>query len=340
MSYLELEEFFNSVSKEVNPIMRELLTQNVDCSNRNIVSYQASTGGKRLRPALAVATCKMFRGEMGDIIYPAAGLEILHNYSLIIDDIVDDSNLRRGEPTLWFKFGRAIAEIVSIDYSAAIFEGANRSKHPKDLSSLFTRTMKILADGEILDLLFEQLQRKDEPYITANQHKEITEEDYFKMVKRKTAELIKASCEVGGLVAGAKKEQIELLRKYGFKLGIAFQIKDDILDIFGEQKVFGKKLGKDIEEGKLGNIIVLLAFKEFSSEEKRKFMEIINGEEKKPKDISQAIDLINKTDALAGARKIGEENVLEAKKSLSSLPQNKWNDILRTIAEFVLEREK
>ena len=180
MNSLEVKNFLNSTAKKINPMMKELLVSYVDIKNRKAVNYQISTGGKRVRPALAVASCKMLGGKLEDVLYPAVSLEILHNYSLIIDDIIDNSKLRRKEPTCWFKLGRSIAQCMGIDYSAAIFQGANRSKKPVEISELLAKTMKTLVDGQILDLLFEQSGRDDESYIKQNRYQRITDYNYFK----------------------------------------------------------------------------------------------------------------------------------------------------------------
>jgi geranylgeranyl diphosphate synthase type I len=122
--------FLAQTAKIVDPIIRKLLGLYIDKKYQDIIEYQINTGGKRIRPALFIASAKLFGGKTRDILYPAAGLEILHNYSLIIDDIIDNSVLRRGKPTAWAKFGRSIAQCIGIDWGAAIFQAANRSSYP------------------------------------------------------------------------------------------------------------------------------------------------------------------------------------------------------------------
>ncbi len=340
MTYSELKKFLNYVDLKIQPIMKELLNSSVDRKYKKVLYYQILTGGKRIRPALAIASCKMLGGKLEDVLYPAASLEILHNLCLIIDDMIDRSVLRRKELTYWSKFGKSIAEIVSIDYSAALFQGANRSKKPIEVSEIMAKTMKAIVDGEILDVLFEQSGREDEPFVQSNRYQKITEKDYFKMVSKKTASLTRASCEIGGLVAGAKKKELEFLKKYGLNFGMAFQTQDDILDIFGKPELFGKEFGRDIIEGKLGNIVILFAFRDFSSLGRKRFLKIIRKKKVAKKDIKEAIKLIKKTNAFLEASALGKSFIYEAKKNLNLLPRNKWNDILRTMANFVVEREK
>ena len=335
-----LNAFLSESRKAVEDAASKLLFSYLSEKTRRVIGYQILTGGKRMRPALAIASCQLLGGDSKDVLYPAAGLEILHNYSLIIDDIIDNSRFRRGKPTIWSKFGRSIAECVAMDYSATIFQAANQSKKPTVIAELFAKTIKTLVDGEILDILFEQAGRENEPYVVENRYREITKDDYFKMVSQKTAALFQASCEVGAICANAKKEEVETLKKFGFNLGMAFQIQDDILDIFGEEKTFGKKIGKDIEESKGGNIVTIFALEELGSDDRKKLIEIIKKRTSDKKEITVAVDLIRQTKAHKKARQMGEQFVERAKKYLEALPQNEWNNILREIADFAIERKK
>ena len=267
-------------------------------------------------------------------------IKILHNYSLIIDDIIDYSTTRRNRPTVWAKVGRSTAECVSIDYSAAVFQTASRSKKPVEISEVFSRTMKNLVEGEILDNLFDIKKRKEETYIVRHRYKEVSLDDYFDMIGKKTASLMQACCEVGGLCAGGTKLQVERLKKIGFYLGMAGQIKDDILDVFGNEEKIGKKVGKDIMQGNRGNIVILNALKDLKGADKKSFCKIIYKEKISEKDAERAIALIKKTDSHKKCMKIGRSFVSKAKKELSFLPQNKWNGMLNNFADFVIERDR
>ena len=130
------------INKAVNPKIKELLNLDTTPKFRKMVNYQIEAGGKRFRPLLTVSSSLACGGKMNDSLYPAAGLEILHNYSLIIDDIIDHSRLRRGKPTVWFKFGTSMAKCAAINYSAAMFQAANRSQKPVQISELFARAVK------------------------------------------------------------------------------------------------------------------------------------------------------------------------------------------------------
>ena len=336
----ELNSLLKKTAKTVDPIIQELLESYIDKKFHKLINYQVFTGGKRFRPALTIISSKLLGGKIKNVLYSAAGLEVLHNCTLIVDDIIDHSELRRKKLTTWSKFGKSLAECMGLDYLAAAFEGANRSKKPVVISEIFAETLKIILNGEILDILFEQRGREEEPYIVKNRYYKITKQKYYEMVGRKTASLAQSCCEVGGICAGASNKQLEALKDYGFNLGIAFQIRDDILDIFGEEKKFGKKIGKDIEERKLGNIVILSALSELSKPEKEKILKIIRKKEIKNKDIKEAIKLIKKTNSYQETCRLAESFVEKAKESLKLLPKNKWNKILENLADFVIQRER
>ncbi|MCW1301470.1 MAG: polyprenyl synthetase family protein [Candidatus Nanoarchaeia archaeon] len=336
----KLNSILEKVTKVIDPIITELLVSYTNQRGGELVTYQISTGGKRIRPTIAILSCKLLGGKLEDVIYGAAGLEILHNYSLIVDDIIDHSILRRGRPTTWYKFGKAIAECIAVDYAAAIFQAANRCKNPSLISEIYARTMKNIVDGEILDLLFEQAGREDEPYILQNRFYEIDDEDYIEMISKKTASLFQACCEVGAICANATPQQLEALRNYGFYIGLAFQIRDDMLDIFGEEKVFGKKVGKDIVERKLGNIVLLYTLKELPLGKKEDFLKILRKMEINEEDVKRALRLIGETSASQKSYELGRKFVEMAKAQLNDMPNNKYKDMLERIADFIMEREK
>ena len=334
-----LKSFLKEVGKEVNPVIDQILLTGIDKKFHEIVKYQISSGGKRLRPALAILSCRMLKGKTKDVLYPAALLEILHNYTLITDDIIDHSDIRRNQPTVWKKFGKSMAECTAMIYAASIFHLPPHVKNKEQILRILTTTLKAITNGQFLDILFEQAGREDENYVVKNRYKEIKLESYFAMISRKTASLLAACLEIGGLCANADQRDIKKLRYIGHNLGIAFQIQDDLLDIFGNEKEFGKKIGKDIIEKKLGNIIISLALKEFAPPEKKRFLAIMKRKKVSSKDIKNAIALIKKTNAHSKAFKIKTDYINKAKKSLSSLPQNKWSHLLNELLDFSVIRK-
>lgn len=341
MQNTNLKETLNEISEQVEPVIKQLLTQGVEEHNADAVFYQCRVGGKRIRPALVVISGLLFGANESDLLAPAASIEILHNSTLIIDDIIDHSEFRRDQPTCWHKFGKSIAECTSFVYIASIYEGINHSNNSSKLIDLYSRTIKTIIDGEIKDILFERSGREEEDFVVENRYKTITKEDYLVMISQKTAVLLQACCKAGALVADASDEQIETIGDFGYNLGIAFQIRDDILDIFGDEKEFGKKIGKDIIEKKMGNYVILSALEELEGDDKNTVNQLLEGsKEISDEDVVMITSLISKTDAKQVALDTADSYIQKALSALSQLPQNEYNGKLSEIADYVVGRNK
>lgn len=204
------------------------------------IKYLISIGGKRLRPKIAILTYNLFSDKIDrSIIHPAMGLEIFHGFTLIHDDIMDKADLRRNRATVHKKWNDNIA-ILSGDVmcikSYQYISDAPASKL-KSVLDLFSVTAAQVCEGQQYDMNFENLSF-------------ITMEDYISMIGLKTAVLIAASAKIGAIIAGAPQGVTDAIYNYGYQLGLAFQIKDDYFDSFGDSAVFGKKIGGDILCGK------------------------------------------------------------------------------------------
>lgn len=198
--------------------------------------YMIDGGGKRLRPRLCLTAYSLFKDEFDDsILQPAAGLEVFHTFTLIHDDIMDKSPLRRGNPTVWTKWGEDGAilsgDVMCIDSYRRISQ-APEAVLGKVLK-LFNNTAAQVCEGQQYDMDFESMDK-------------VTMDQYMQMIGLKTAVLIACSAKMGALIAGAGDEVSGNLYRYGYALGLAFQIADDWLDAFGNEKVFGKPIGGDI----------------------------------------------------------------------------------------------
>ncbi|MGC9107624.1 MAG: polyprenyl synthetase family protein, partial [Infirmifilum sp.] len=221
--------------KKIDPIMEKYLLKNANPEFQEAVLYPIKIGGKRVRPALTIISTLAVGGKAEEAYPAAAAVELAHNYSLILDDIIDHSEVRRGYPTVWKKYGLSTTILVAVHYRESIADALSDTRDPKTFHDIMARTIKLLTDGERLDILFEQSGREDEPYIVANRYRKISLEDYLNMIEKKTGVLIETSCVFGGLSVGIVEEEIiQALREYGRNIGIAFQISDDIIDIFGD----------------------------------------------------------------------------------------------------------
>lgn len=204
------------------------------------LEYMMSIGGKRIRPKLCLLTCNLFQEDFDDsMIFPAMALEVFHEFTLIHDDIMDRSDTRRGQPTVYRKWNEEIAILSGDAMSILAYKylaRAPKSVLPQVLD-LFTTTAMQVCEGQQFDMDFEAM-----PFITM--------EDYLEMIGLKTAVLLGCSAKLGALIAGAPEDTAQALYDFGYQLGIAFQITDDYLDSFGNEQIFGKKIGGDIAHNK------------------------------------------------------------------------------------------
>ena len=231
------------------------------------VKYLLESGGKRLRPIIALHVSELLGGNISDTLPAAAALEIFHNFTLAHDDIMDNSMLRRGKKTINSKWDNNTG-ILSGDVMLIIsFEILNQYQESKyiHLSKKLTEISRLVCEGQQADMDFAS-------------KNDITENEYFEMIKNKTAVLIGCSFMFGGIVAEANDLNTDLLYKIGLNLGIAFQLEDDLLDCFGDQEKFGKKIGGDIVEKKK-TLLYLFTNSKLETEKKLEFENIFNSNE-------------------------------------------------------------
>jgi len=228
----------------------------------NPVKYVLSMGGKRLRPVLALMACNLFSDKIDDAIMPVTGLEIFHNFTLVHDDIMDNAAVRRGFATVHNKWDLNQA-ILSGDVMAFITNECFLQSPPNHLHKIFRIFNKAAIEvciGQQMDMDFEKAVI-------------VSHEEYLRMIELKTAVLIASSVKIGAIFGGADEKNAEILYEYGKNLGLAFQIQDDLLDTYGDMKVFGKISGGDIIAGKKTFLYVKAT--EIASREQRKRLEDI-----------------------------------------------------------------
>ena len=229
------------------------------------IDYMLSIGGKRVRPILCLIIYNLYSNNLDrNVIFPAFALEVFHEFTLIHDDIMDKSDTRRGQPTVHKKWNDNVAllsgDVMFILSYKYLAECPSFCK--SEVYDLFTKTAIEVCEGQQLDMDFE-----NKPFITM--------EDYLGMISLKTAVLLACSAKMGAIMAGRPQKECNALYDYGYQLGMAFQITDDYLDTFGDEKVFGKKIGGDIANNKKTWLLVE-AFKRADSAQKARLSEIMS----------------------------------------------------------------
>jgi geranylgeranyl diphosphate synthase type II len=249
------------------------------------VKYVLSMGGKRIRPVLALMACNLYSDQIDEAVIPVTGLEIFHNFTLVHDDIMDKALVRRGFPTVHSKWNLNQA-ILSGDVMAFITNECFLQSPPHLLQKIFRVFNKAAIEvciGQQLDMDFEKATI-------------ISHEEYLRMIELKTAGLIAASVKIGAMFGGTDEKDAEILYEYGRNLGLAFQIQDDILDTYGDMKVFGKISGGDIIAGKK-TFLYVKATEIASQEQRKKLQEIyaseISDPEAKIKMVTEIYDQLN-----------------------------------------------
>lgn len=290
-------------------------------------------GGKRLRPCIALTTCEAVGGKPEGAIETAAALELLHNFTLIHDDIMDRDEFRRNVKTVHMLWGEPLAIVAGDALFAKVFEAI--SANARRLKLVGERTVELfdtvskasfeLCQGQALDMLFEN-------------RASVSEEEYMRMVSGKTGALMEASAKVGALLGGGKPEQVAALTDYGRLIGIAFQIQDDVLGVSGKQKKFGKPIGSDIREGKR-TLIIIKALATASEKGKATLIRALGKRDASKQDIKAAIDVLRESGAIDYVAERAQKLVNEAKSKLELLPESGAKGALLALADFVITRE-
>ena len=228
------------INRTLNEIFEEIEFPNAPAGLYDPLRYMISIGGKRVRPKLCMLSYSVFKDDLYDeIVEPATALEVFHSFTLIHDDIMDRSPLRRGVPTVWKKWNEDTAilsgDVMNIDSYRRMAKAPSRVRGK--VLDLFIKTATEVCEGQQLDMDFEA-------------EKQVKMDDYMKMIGLKTAVLLACSAKIGALIGGASEMDADFLYEYGYQLGLAFQVADDYLDTYGDEKVFGKPIGGDIANNK------------------------------------------------------------------------------------------
>ena len=209
------------------------------------ISYIMALGGKRLRPCLLLMACDMFGGDVEKALAPALAIEVFHNFTLMHDDIMDKAPLRRGKPTVHEKWNANVAilsgDVMMVESNRLIMQVDDSVLRP--VLNIFNDTATGVCEGQQIDMNFE----------TMNQ---VSIAEYIDMIRLKTAILVAGTLKMGALVGGATNDEASLLYTFGEQLGIAFQLQDDILDVYGDPKKFGKQVGGDILSNKKTYLLI------------------------------------------------------------------------------------
>ena len=292
------------------------------------INYTLGLGGKRLRPLLVLASCQMFGGEINEAINPAIGIELFHNFTLLHDDIMDQAPLRRGKETVYKKWNPNVA-ILAGDTMFALANKYMLRTRPQAISQvmeLFNQTAIEVCEGQQYDMDYEH---------QAN----VSIADYIEMIRLKTAVLLAASLKTGAIIAGAGVADCNYIYQFGIHIGLAFQLKDDLLDVYGVQEKFGKVSGGDIIAGK--KTYLYLKALEMSGPQADNFRKLYSSHDiESTEKIARVKEIFNRMNIETQTRQLINEYYQKALRDLSaiSLPEEAMES-LTEYAAWLMERE-
>ncbi len=288
-----------------------------------VANHLLESGGKRLRPMLTIASASIFQGAQGNEIRFAAAVEFMHNATLLHDDVVDESTMRRGKPAARTIWGNQASVLVGDFLLGQAFLMMVESKDLEALGVL-AKAASVIAEGEVF-----QLAKAGDL--------ETTVEDYDKIIHAKTATLFEAATEVGAMAGGADAASRKALAVYGRELGMAFQLVDDVLDYGGARGSLGKNTGDDLREGKM-TLPVILALAAGTDPERATIADALGNPEAGDADVEAIVAIFTRHGALRDAMARAERHAQAAREALTGVPPSMARDILFDVPEFCVSR--
>jgi octaprenyl-diphosphate synthase len=291
---------------------------------KEIVNYIIKSGGKRVRPILVILTAKLCGYKNEKHISYAAIIEFIHTATLLHDDVVDNAQTRRGSSTVNTVWGNEPSVLVGdFLYSKSFELMAEDGNH--EILKTISKATTALSEGEILELL-------------KTSDIDTREEEYFEIIGNKTAVLFSAACEIGAILGNIDKEKRLSLKNFGYNLGIAFQLTDDILDYISYDNILGKHVGTDLKEGKV-TLPLIHALKSTNEKEKTSIKKVLEKNNVTIKDFERVRNIILKHGGTEYASTIAKQYIDTTKKILNIFQPSPYKNALLSLADYMLKRE-
>lgn len=316
----DLEQDLLKVDEELQRVVAERAG-----SLRSAAEVMFCSGGKRLRPALVLLVSKLFGPVQPGILRIAAAVEMIHGASLIHDDVIDNTTVRRGAPTMNAQKGNHFSVLLG-DFLLCQALLAVSELNRVDLLQVISQGVADMTEGQILEA---HLQGD----VSA------TEESYLKVIDGKTSSLMAAGCKLAALFADAEPEQVRAAEDFGRNIGFAFQIIDDILDIWGDPKVLGKPVGSDLQESKY-TLPFLISYRVSGEDEKQEIKGLLKNGSYPGQHLNQIVQWMERHHGRTLASQKATEYSVAAQQALAKLPPSKSRDDLGQLIEFLMERQK
>lgn len=296
-------------------------------------TYALSVGGKRLRPMLTLLACGLCGGKLNNALSAALSVEILHNFTLVHDDIMDSADTRRGKPSVFKKWDENVAilsgDVMFADaYQQLQFYGISDEYTKQEYATIhevFSNAIITVCEGQALDMEFVD-------------RTEVTQQEYLQMIGGKTAALLSGALEMGAIAAHASSKKRKKLAQLGHEMGIAFQIQDDLLDAIADPEKFGKRPGGDIFEGKK-TYLTILALERANEVQSSLIQQVLEDENPKPEQVDKVLSLMKSLDVIKDVSAEINDHYLKAQHSLDQFEPSEYKKELEKLLIFLQNRD-
>lgn len=312
---------------EINSRLSSLLTKEKPVSMYEAGRYVLEAEGKRVRPLLTLFSCEAVGGRWKRALPAALAVEILHNFTLVHDDIMDASDSRRGRVTVHKQWNSNVAilvgdALIAIAYNSLLKTNSDRLA---EITKLFTDGLLEVCEGQTFDMEFEN-------------DNDVTVEDYLLMIEKKTSALLKMSTAIGGVIGNATKSHLTALKHFGTHIGLAFQIRDDLLDVCADVAKVGKPMYNDIKAGKR-TFLLLYAHARASAEDRRTLRSVFERNVEDSHKVQKIIEIYTQTGAVRAAEEAVSRYTVRAEEYLDRLPHTAGRERLRYFARTLVGRD-
>lgn len=324
---VSMQEVYRDIRADLEKV-EDNLKVFADSPNRlisEISGYLFQKAGKRIRPALLILCSKLLGYKGNEHILMSTLVETIHTASLIHDDIIDNSQLRRGRESVHARWGPNITVLLG-DYLYIKSIGLSLQSQHNQIIKILTDISARMIEGELMEY-----------YISGNL--EVEEKEYLDIINKKTASLFSASCQIGGILAKASKEEEQRLIDFGTKLGMCFQIIDDLLDFTGEEKTLGKPILSDISEGRI-TLPLIYTLKSDGKADRKRLTELLKVRPLKREVREEILEIVKSNGALDDSYRKAEEFSLRSKEIISQFPESIYKETLILFSDYILTRRK
>jgi geranylgeranyl diphosphate synthase type II len=322
------QKIYDREKSKVEKKLNELLKGKQPKSLYSPCHYIISSGGKRIRAILILLSAKAVGAKYSSAYNAAAAVEILHNFTLVHDDIMDNADKRRGKPTLHIKYDVSTAILAGDNLIAIAYDNLLKDSPPnsKKILQTFTQGIIEVCEGQSFDKEFEV-------------KKKVSIDEYLLMIQKKTAALAEMCCSIGAQIGGGSIKEINMLKKYGLNLGMAFQLQDDLLDIMGNEKEFGKKVGGDLIEGKR-TYLFLKALEKAKGENKKALELVIKNKGIRKNQVKKYKSIYDDLGVIEDTADQVSMYTYKALRAIKNIDNQEAKEMLTWLANTLLKRKK